>query len=107
KARNGPPFRAFFCPGFPRCRRQACMPHNPCMDSDASMPPRPALHAHVERGLARLPEGLAERGGEPLRRVLAASDFALDVFVRQPEVLQALLDDPSAAVQAPRLDPGT
>src|SRR5690606_20552002 len=64
-----------------------------------------ALRAHVDRSLARLQPGLAERGGEPLRRVVSASDFAAEVFARQPQVLEALLDDPSAPIAPPRLDP--
>ncbi|MEN1957631.1 bifunctional [glutamate--ammonia ligase]-adenylyl-L-tyrosine phosphorylase/[glutamate--ammonia-ligase] adenylyltransferase [Luteimonas changyuni] len=64
-----------------------------------------ALRAHVDRLLARLQPGLAERGGEPLRRVVSASDFAAEVFARQPQALEALLDDPSAPIAPPRLDP--
>ena len=81
------------------------MPHNPRMDSAASVEARAALQAHVERALARLPDALAARGGEPLRRVAVASDFALEAFVRQPEVLEALLDDPSVPIPPPRLEP--
>ena len=64
-----------------------------------------ALRAHVDRVLARLDPALVRRGGEPLRRVVAASDFAAEVFARQPGVLEALLDDPSAAIAPPRLEP--
>src|SRR5690554_880393 len=67
--------------------------------------PSAALSAHVERALARLLPGLVERGGEPLRRVAVASDFALEVFSRRPSTLESLLDDPDAAVPPPGLDP--
>ncbi|GGK13669.1 bifunctional [glutamate--ammonia ligase]-adenylyl-L-tyrosine phosphorylase/[glutamate--ammonia-ligase] adenylyltransferase [Luteimonas terricola] len=77
------------------------------MDPAPGTDARAALHAHVERLLARLPDGLAERGGEPLRRVAVASDFALEVFTRQPHVLEALIDDPSLPMPPPRLDPAT
>ena len=62
-----------------------------------------ALRDHVERALARLPPALVARGGDALRRVATASDFALDVFSRQPTVLDALLDDPAAEIPAPVL----
>ncbi|WP_132998943.1 bifunctional [glutamate--ammonia ligase]-adenylyl-L-tyrosine phosphorylase/[glutamate--ammonia-ligase] adenylyltransferase [Luteimonas arsenica] len=64
-----------------------------------------ALDAHAARQLERLPELLVKRGGASLRRVAIASDFALEVFVRQPQVLEALLDDPDAPVPPPQLDP--
>ena len=83
------------------------MPHNPRMDPASPDDVQAQCQAQVERALARLPEGLAKRGGEPLRRVVLASDFALEVFVRQPRVLEALVDDPSASIPPPRLDPAT
>jgi glutamate-ammonia-ligase adenylyltransferase len=75
------------------------------MHSTAPDHTRAALDPLVERSLDRLPPGLAEPGGEPLRRVAAASDFALDVFARQPWLLQALIEDPSVQVPLPRLEP--
>ncbi|MGY1458790.1 bifunctional [glutamate--ammonia ligase]-adenylyl-L-tyrosine phosphorylase/[glutamate--ammonia-ligase] adenylyltransferase [Luteimonas sp. A534] len=71
----------------------------------AARAPSLALSAHVARAFARLPPGLAERGSEPLRRVAGASDFALDVFIRRPSTLEALLADPVAQVPLPLLDP--
>ena len=63
------------------------------------------LEAHVERLLARLPAELVEQGGDALRRVAEASDFAIEVFVRQPDVLRGLLVDPSMEPPPPVLDP--
>ena len=64
-----------------------------------------ALDAHVTRQLARLPDAAVVAGGDTLRRVAVASDFAIEVFARQPEVLAALLDDADALPPPPRLDP--
>ncbi|HZX79593.1 MAG TPA: bifunctional [glutamate--ammonia ligase]-adenylyl-L-tyrosine phosphorylase/[glutamate--ammonia-ligase] adenylyltransferase, partial [Lysobacter sp.] len=63
------------------------------------------LEAHVERLLARLPAELVARGGNALRRVAEASDFAIEVFARQPDVLRGLLVDPSMEPPPPVLDP--
>ncbi|MBB6598392.1 bifunctional [glutamate--ammonia ligase]-adenylyl-L-tyrosine phosphorylase/[glutamate--ammonia-ligase] adenylyltransferase [Luteimonas sp. MC1825] len=56
------------------------------------MLPDVRLGDHVDRLLARLPDGLGTRGGDALRRVAIASDFAAEVFARQPEVLARLVD---------------
>src|SRR5690606_19666738 len=104
KARNGPPFRAFFYPGV---FRPAC--HNPGMTTSLDQPGAgdvpAALDAHVARQLARLPDAAVAAGGDTLRRVAVASDFAIEVFARQPDVLAALLDDADAPLPPPRLDP--
>ena len=61
------------------------------------------LDALVQRALARFPEatrgvaGLAERLG----KVAVASDFAIDVLVRQPDLLAQLTGDDGAAPIAP------
>ncbi|MBJ6982325.1 bifunctional [glutamate--ammonia ligase]-adenylyl-L-tyrosine phosphorylase/[glutamate--ammonia-ligase] adenylyltransferase [Luteimonas sp. MC1572] len=65
------------------------------------------LGDHVDRLLARLPDGLGERGGDALRRVAIASDFAAEVFARQPEVLARLIDAQDApALPLPALVAG-
>ncbi|NLA68136.1 MAG: bifunctional [glutamate--ammonia ligase]-adenylyl-L-tyrosine phosphorylase/[glutamate--ammonia-ligase] adenylyltransferase [Gammaproteobacteria bacterium] len=74
------------------------------MDPAPPVDPRAALEALTARALAQLPAGLVARGGDLLRRVAVASDFAMDVFVRQPGVLEALLEDPEAEVPPPILD---
>ncbi|MBJ6978514.1 bifunctional [glutamate--ammonia ligase]-adenylyl-L-tyrosine phosphorylase/[glutamate--ammonia-ligase] adenylyltransferase [Luteimonas sp. MC1895] len=63
------------------------------------------LDAHVSRLLERLPADAVARAGDALRRVAEASDFALEVFARQPAALEALVDDPSAMPAPPQLDP--
>ncbi|KLJ02403.1 bifunctional [glutamate--ammonia ligase]-adenylyl-L-tyrosine phosphorylase/[glutamate--ammonia-ligase] adenylyltransferase [Luteimonas sp. FCS-9] len=71
--------------------------------------PRAALDAHVERLLARLPDDV--RGDAAamarLRPVAIASDVAIEVLQRQPELLRALLaDDGDTAPAPPRLHAG-
>ena len=77
------------------------------MDPDAGEDLHARLEAQVARQLERLPADLVRRGGTALSRVAVASDFALEVFRRQPAVLEALLEDPAAPVPPPRLDPAS
>ena len=67
------------------------------------------LDALAARALARFPALAADdplRGR--LRRVALASDFAIDVLVQQPELLQALAhDDGAGPVPPPQLPPGS
>ncbi len=72
-----------------------------------NQPRRDDLDAIADRALARL-DALPDDPGlrERLRRVAVASDFALDVFERQPGLLARLAaDDGSTPVPPPVLDP--
>ena len=66
-----------------------------------------ALDAFADRALTRLdlPPGLDDAAMGKLRRLAIASDFALDVLQRQPELLARLLaDDGAEATSPPVLD---
>lgn len=67
--------------------------------------PGSGLDVRIAGVLERLPRSLAQRGDEGLGQVAVASEFALDVFERRPELLESLLDDPESPVALPRLDP--
>jgi len=76
--------------------------HNPCMDAA-----RHESDAIAERSLARFP-GFADDASlrERLHRVAIASDFAIDVLVRQPDLLaQLAADDGAEPLSPPALDP--
>jgi [glutamine synthetase] adenylyltransferase / [glutamine synthetase]-adenylyl-L-tyrosine phosphorylase len=71
--------------------------------------PPAQIDALVDRALARLPDSIAADSslGAKLRRVAVASDFAIEVLARQPDLLAALADDDGAApVAQPVLAPG-
>ncbi len=73
-------------------------------DADLSV----ALDAHVARALAAFPDdGLAHPGAAAaLRPVAVASDFAIGVLQRRPDLLQRLFDEPDAPpLTPPVLDP--
>ena len=66
-----------------------------------------ALDAFADRALTRLdlPPGLDDAAMAKLHRLAIASDFALDVLQRQPELLARLLaDDGAEATSPPVLD---
>ena len=67
------------------------------------------LDALAARALARFPDlAAADPLRERLRRVALASDFAIDVLVQQPDLLQALArDDGAGPVPPPQLPPGS
>ena len=69
--------------------------------------PADALDQIAARALARFPDAVREDAGlaERLGRVALASDFAIDVLVRQPDLLaQLAADDGDAPVPPPVLD---
>ena len=90
-------------------RRRDNFRHNPALDMD-----EPILSEFVESRYARLIARCREAGvalyddagvAEHLQRVLLASDYAYDSFVREPELLRAdviaLMADPSNADARP------
>jgi len=70
--------------------------------------PADELDLLASRALARFPEAVREdaRLAERLRRIAIASDFAIDVLVRQPDLLaQLAADDGRADLPPPALAP--
>lgn len=73
------------------------------------MPLPPELDAQLDRLIARLPDPVRSDSDAlaRIRPVALASDFALDVLQRQPDVLAQLLeDDAQHGIAAPVLDAG-
>ena len=87
-----------------------CMPSFAAMTQSAAPDSVPAVATDaVQRSLDRLAESVpdAARHAGRLRPVALASDFAVDVLVRQPDLLARLLaDDGTAPLPVPVLDPG-